>query len=1094
MGTDVVILLKKYFFLILFLLSFNIYSTNSNKFFLKETLSKIVSLAKDFNEEQQKAAKIISDYFSKESKEDFDIGKEKTLFFYQLIKYNDTMILDGKEVLIAKILIDRFNFFNSLADKDKNKKDLINLLIKKIIENSSSLKNTTNDIFYLVLEKKEITIDDINSLIYKDKKGVDVLFEVNATVDLYILKTLFFKLLKNTKKDDAIKSEHLKISLKCPSWFGLFYMRETFFEKFIINNKMQNILITRYFFEELSDEIKKNYKHFEDFVEFNKKNHFIFDLFLIIKSEDGTSRTFKDFLFQYYSSDLLEKIIEEFRKSMMKLHDENNIKKPNINNLLKNVISNAEKEIEKINDNEKIGKIEEFFSDNKFKYNIQNIRMLFFTTNNKLRELFKLKLTLQIKDLKNQYVLNFNNAKVFLKKEMLNHIEKNNFFDSFNLLKDKIFEEAPKKEKQSFQAVDKIYEESFEEFFKGLDDSVKEYTTKYNNLYCKIFDEIFKHKNEKLLVYFLIKNQKISFNKKTSKKDIKKIIDEYVSSLNIYSDNNNILNLLENENLSVSDIDKLVFENYKGIDVLLHSFDYLKFYIANILFYSIINNKNSDDNTKLYSSILDINLSLKSWQNIVSLQNSIINCLSMHNYKMFFPMENSLTEEIFNSIVNKYATLEEFLEFDEKNNLFFDTYILNLEETSLRKKLIYYYLEKENEELIKKINNKKCSELNELENKLDNFLSKINYDKKTSLIFKKPKSKSELLYNLTMNDQLIIEDYYKSVTGYEKSSRIIKIELQEKIKEDKKQTAKPQITGVQKQVKETKKEAKETKKEEQQQKSNKNVSNTKIFGRAISDLFHNSPKKDKNKPKEEKHKKEKHKKGVLKKIKQVISNRIEQVQESATDYCLRRIRQIFTPEHIFKKIHRNNIEFLINASNQPFEEYQAQVKEISKNIYEELTSIEHLIYLLGEDAYLTNSESFYTMKTERETTITQALNLIDLMNDPDAPSSIDKSVQNLTQQIIYNLNSLKHEQACFYNFIHTNEHLGSIKIFLFDPDLVNKPLEEIAAIFDLARNEIKQKRLIIDNIMPYKYRIDNYYAAIVYAYNELVKINKAFFL
>ena len=327
-----------------------------------------------------------------------------------------------------------------------------------------------------------------------------------------------------------------------------------------------------------------------------------------------------------------------------------------------------------------------------------------------------------------------------------------------------------------------------------------------------------------------------------------------------------------------------------------------------------------------------------------------------------------------------------------------------------------------------------------------------------------------------MNDQLIIEDYYKSVTGYEKTSRITKIELQEKIKKDKKQTAKSQITAAQKQIKEIKEEKKQEKSNSNSKnKKAKNISNQKILGRAISDFVNKFPKKDKNKPKK------------------VISNTVKQAQESATDYCLRRIRQIFTPEHIFKKIHRNNIEFLINASNQPFEEYQAQVKEISKNIYEELTSIEHLIYLLGEDAYLTNSESFYTMKTERETTITQALNLIDLMNDADAPSSIDKSVQNLTQQIIYNLNSLKNEQACFYNFIHTNENLGSIKIFLFDPNLANKPLEEIAIIFDLARNEIKQKRLIIDNIMPYKYRIDNYYAAIVYAYNELVKINKAFF-
>ena len=99
---------------------------------------------------------------------------------------------------------------------------------------------------------------------------------------------------------------------------------------------------------------------------------------------------------------------------------------------------------------------------------------------------------------------------------------------------------------------------------------------------------------------------------------------------------------------------------------------------------------------------------------------------------------------------------------------------------------------------------------------------------------------------------------------------------------------------------------------------------------------------------------------------------------------------------------------------------------------------------------------------------------------------------NLTKQIIYNFNAFILEQDCFYNFIYTNADFGSIKDILLDPNIANKPIEQIALIFTDAKNEIKHKRLVSESIAPYKQRMDSYYNAIYICYHQLLKIKNNF--
>jgi hypothetical protein len=56
--------------------------------------------------------------------------------------------------------------------------------------------------------------------------------------------------------------------------------------------------------------------------------------------------------------------------------------------------------------------------------------------------------------------------------------------------------------------------------------------------------------------------------------------------------------------------------------------------------------------------------------------------------------------------------------------------------------------------------------------------------------------------------------------------------------------------------------------------------------------------------------------------------------------------------------------------------------------------------------------------------------------------------------------------------VHTNEEHGSIRAIFDIEKIKNLPLEEIATIWNLAKNEIEQKRAVADRMKPYRKYMD----------------------
>lgn len=1050
---------KNYIYFLILLFNLNLYSSNYSPLLLKDTLTKIVNLSKSFDDEHKtKAAELVSTYFSKGFNKDIkfsaEIANENKLFFYQLIKFNYDLEIDGKKILIHEYL----NY-----NKDNFNKEFIEQTIKNILQTKLLLTSKSNSIYDLIFEKNDITAEEINSLIYEDKKGVDVLFDISNLADFYVAKILFFKLLQNNKADYILKSDYLKISLKIFSWLSLFYIKNTLIDS-ISANKINNVLITNKLFNEICESIKTTYSNFEDFLEFNNKNYFIFDLFLIAPDENNTNRTIKDVISGYYLSKLLQSIKEKFYSDTMSLRNENKANDKSIKNIITNLINKGETEIKKINDNIKMNNLKKILG-NDYLYIIEQT---FINTNMQLSVFFINKLQCDLIELKRYYLVSFKQAGTLTKEKILEQIKEDKFFDFLNKSVQKNSKKLIKEDKKNFLQIKKTYDKDFELFFSKLDKSVLSFTKKYDETYNNIFNRHFEYTN-KVLFYL---NKKIANINLINKENLDKHIVDSMRELNIFYNDTNIVDLIQTQNLKSVNINDFKFENYQGIDALLYGIDFVKYYFLNILFFEIIDEE-KNVNLSLYSTSLGINLSIKTWQNIIFLNFDIIKFLSSNKYKALFYLEEEILNYIFNEIKEKYQTLDDFLKFDN-NSIFFDTHLVNLEEISLRKKLIYYYLDEKYKQLFANKNKKISDEIkNNLENFLDDFLCKINYDIKINLITNKDNQKNLLLY-LELLDENIVEDYFKDRTGFEKKSRLTKRKLKNEYLKQQKNDNKI-ILEEQKISEITKNEIKQEEQKEQKKsfndKSNKNnknaqISNARLLGRAISDILIS-----KQARKEDRENK-------INKVKNIISNPISFVKQS------------FYPPALFNKIHKNNHEFLIEASKQSFNEYQSQVKEVSKNIFEELISVEGLIYLLSEDHCLTNNEKFYDMKNERENIINSALNLIDLMNDGDCILSVDKSVINLTNQIMQNYSAFMFEQDSFYNFININANFGSIKDFLLDPDLANKSMEDISAIFSDAKNEIKHKRTVSESIVPYKMRMDSYYEAIRYCYEELLKIKK----